>query len=59
MLGEMRARCARLGVGEGGAGDAPGEDREVLAARSEAGVDPETADRVLQRLDVRSLATSR
>ncbi|MEJ2865794.1 Na+/H+ antiporter [Actinomycetospora flava] len=92
VLGEMRARFARLGAGEGGAGDAPGDDtadradyeqrldtlrrrrdqwtrvqslalaaarREVLAARSEAGVDPETADRVLQRLDVRSLASSR
>lgn len=90
VLGEMRARFARLGAGEGGAGDAPGEDpadradyeqrleilrrrrdqwvrvqslalaaarREVLAARSEPGVDPETADRVLQRLDVRSMAS--
>jgi CPA1 family monovalent cation:H+ antiporter len=92
VLGELRARFARLGVGEGGAGDAPGDDaadradyerrlatlrrrrdqwarlqslalaaarREVLAARSEPGVDPETADRVLQRLDVRSLASGR
>lgn len=30
--------------------------REVLAARTEVGVDPEVADRVLRRLDVRSLA---
>lgn len=94
VLGELRARFARLGAGEGGpgAGGAPGDDagdradhdrrlaalrqrreqwtrltslalaaarREVLAARAEPGVDPEVADRVLQRLDVRSLATSR
>ncbi|GAA4901478.1 sodium/proton antiporter (CPA1 family) [Actinomycetospora succinea] len=90
VLGELRARFARLGVGEGGTGEAPGDDaadradyeqrletlrrrrdqwmrvqslalaaarREVLAARSEAGVDPEIVDRVLQRLDVRSLAS--
>jgi CPA1 family monovalent cation:H+ antiporter len=30
--------------------------REVVAARSEPGTDPEVADRVLRRLDVRSLA---
>ncbi|MCD2185903.1 Na+/H+ antiporter [Actinomycetospora soli] len=30
--------------------------REVVAARAEPGVDPEVADRVLRRLDVRSLA---
>ena len=30
--------------------------REVLTARSEAGTDPQVADRVLRRLDVRSLA---
>ncbi|GLZ49366.1 Na+/H+ antiporter [Actinomycetospora sp. NBRC 106375] len=92
VLGELRARFARLGTGEGGAGDAPGEDsadrpdyeqrletlrrrreqwtrlqtlalaaarREVLAARTEPGIDPEVADRVLQRLDVRSVASSR
>ena len=91
VLGELRARFARLGTGDG-AGDAPGEDaadrpdytqrletlrrrreqwtrlqtlalaaarREVLAARTEPGVDPEVADRVLQRLDVRSLASLR
>jgi monovalent cation/hydrogen antiporter len=28
---------------------------EVLAARSEAGADPEVVDRVLRQLDVRSL----
>ena len=33
--------------------------REVLAARSEPGVDPEVADRVLRRLDVRSMASLR
>jgi CPA1 family monovalent cation:H+ antiporter len=30
--------------------------REVVAARGEPGTDPEVADRVLRRLDVRSLA---
>lgn len=30
--------------------------REVLAARSEPGVDPAAADRVLQRLDIRSMS---
>ena len=96
VLGELRARFARLGAGEGGpgggTGGAPGDDaadradyerrlealrrrrdqwnrvqslalaaarREVLAARSEPGVDPEVADRVLQRLDVRSMASLR
>jgi monovalent cation/hydrogen antiporter len=96
VLGELRARFARLGAGEGGpvggAGGAPGDDaadradyerrletlrrrrdqwnrvqslalaaarREVLAARSEPGVDPEVADRVLRRLDVRSMASLR
>ncbi len=33
--------------------------REVLAARAEPGTDPELADRVLQRLDVRTLALAR
>jgi monovalent cation/hydrogen antiporter len=33
--------------------------REVLVARSEPGVDPEVADRVLRRLDVRSMASLR
>jgi monovalent cation/hydrogen antiporter len=96
VLGELRARFARLGAGEGGpgggVGGAPGDDaadradyerrlealrrrrdqwnrvqslalaaarREVLAARSEPGVDPEVADRVLRRLDVRSMASLR
>ena len=96
VLGELRARFARLGAGEGGpggrVGGAPGDDtvdradyerrlealrrrvdqwnrlqslalaparREVLAARSEPGVDPEVADRVLQRFDVRSMASLR
>jgi CPA1 family monovalent cation:H+ antiporter len=92
VLGELRARFARVGTAEGRPGDAPGEEpsdradyerrlealrrrreqwtrlqslalaaarREVLAARTEPGVDPEVADRVLQRLDVRSVATLR
>ncbi|WP_328306188.1 Na+/H+ antiporter [Actinomycetospora sp. NBC_00405] len=96
VLGELRARFARLGAGEGGPGGgmggAPGDDaagradyerrletlrrrrdqwnrvqslalaaarREVLAARSEPGVDPEVADRVLRRLDVRSMVSLR
>ena len=96
VLGELRARFARLGAREGGpgggTGGAPGDDaadradyerrlealrrrrdqwnrvqslalaaarREVLAARSEPGVDPEVADRVLRRLDVRSMASLR
>ncbi|MDL5158822.1 Na+/H+ antiporter [Actinomycetospora termitidis] len=32
--------------------------REVVAARAEPGTDPEVADRVLRRLDVRTLGTS-
>ncbi|MEJ2871391.1 Na+/H+ antiporter [Actinomycetospora sp. OC33-EN08] len=32
--------------------------REVVAARAEPGTDPEVADRVLRRLDVRSIGTS-
>ena len=96
VLGELRARYARIGAAQGGpgggSGGAPGEDpadradyerrleilrrrreqwtrlqslalaaarREVLAARSEAGADPEIADRVLRRLDVRSMASLR
>ncbi|GAA4787673.1 Na+/H+ antiporter [Actinomycetospora chlora] len=87
VLGELRARYARLGVADGGGGTTPGEDaadrpdhdqrlavlrrrreqwgrlssvalaaarREVLTARGEPGTDPEVADRVLQRLDLRS-----
>ena len=37
----------------------PRARREVLAARAEPGVDPEVADRVLRRLDVRTSAMAR